>query len=145
MSTPDPAPRARGRHKIYIALRQTADVVDERPDPTEVMGRGVKERIVAAVQAKPDAARLVRRAARVAQRLGGELLVAHLRRQPPSPEEARVLAELQELTASLGGQYHSLLGDSHRSRLSELRHGSTVHEIMRRTHGVDVYVIADED
>ena len=36
-----------------------------------------------------------------------------------------------------------VMGESHRSRWQEFVGGSVIHEVMRRTHDVDVYVIAD--
>lgn len=149
-----------------LALRQVADAVEETPAPEETTGRGLRERIAVAVEADPNAARLVRRGARVAQRLKGELLVATVQRGPLDSEGQRALDGLETLTRSLDGEFFRLesrdvvgslisfirqqdvtqivLGESHRSRLTEFVRGSVIHELMRRTHDVDVYVIADD-
>ena len=151
-----------------IALRHTADVVEEEPRrPEEVLGRGIKEHIAIAVRAESREARLIRRGARVAQRLSADLVVVHVKQRPYLDTELEVLNELEALTREFGGGWHVIeghdiasslvsfirqqdvtqivVGETHRSRLAEIVKGSVVHEVMRRTHGVDVYVIADED
>ncbi|HEX2863563.1 MAG TPA: universal stress protein [Deinococcales bacterium] len=150
-----------------LALRQVAEAVEEAPAPEETLGRGVKERIVVAVSGDPNAARLIRRGARIAQRLKGEMLVVHVRHRTLDPEEEEALAAHEQLTSDLDGHWFSvpagnvasalisfvrehdvnqiILGESHRSRLDEFVRGSIIHEVLRRTHDVDVYVIADED
>jgi two-component system, OmpR family, sensor histidine kinase KdpD len=150
-----------------LALRRTADVVEEEPThPEEIFGRGVRERIVVAVRAEARDSRLIRRGARIAQRLKGDLLVVHVKGRSYDDAELERLNELETLARDLGaswsvvegGQIASslvtflrhqdatqvLLGESHRSRFQEIVSGSVVMEIMRRTHGIDVYVIADD-
>lgn len=151
-----------------ITLRHTADVVEDEPSrPEEVLGRGVKERIAVAVRAEAHEARLIRRAARIAQRLSADLAVLHVKRRPYSSEELEVLNGLEALAREFGADWQVLegqdiasslvsfvrrehvtqiiVGESHRSRLQVIVFGSVVHEVMRRTSGVDVYVIADDD
>jgi two-component system, OmpR family, sensor histidine kinase KdpD len=151
-----------------MALRHTADVVEDEPGrPEEMLGRGIKERLAVAVKAQAGDARLIRRGARVAQRLSANLDVVHIKEHPYSHEELEVLNELESLAQEFGASWHVIegrdiasslvsfirredvtqvvLGETHRSRLTEILKGSVVHELMRRTHGVDVYVIADED
>lgn len=148
-----------------LALRQVADAVEETPPPEEATGRGLRERIAVAVEADPNAARLIRRGARVAQRLKGELLVVTVQRGLLGPDGQSALDGLEALTLSLDGEFFRLedrdvvgslisfvrqqdvtqvvLGESHRSRVTEFLRGSIIHEVLRRTHDVDVYVIAD--
>jgi two-component system, OmpR family, sensor histidine kinase KdpD len=149
-----------------LAMREVANVVEEAPAATETLGRGTKECIAVAVSVNGDAQRLIRRGSRVAQRLRADFLVVHIETHPYSDEEQQVVAGLETLTHSLGGDFHLiqernitdalvsfirkedvtqvLLGESHRSRFEEFVRGSIIHEVMRRTHDVDVYVIADD-
>ncbi len=150
-----------------LALRRTADVVEEEPmNPAEILGRGVKERIVVAVRAEQHDARLIRRGARVVQRLKGDLLVVHIKNRAYKQVEFDVLNELENLarefratwtvldgtdTASSLVAYlkaeHAtqiIIGESHRPRFKEIISGSVVLEILRRSTGIDVYIIADD-
>ncbi len=151
-----------------MALRHTADVVEDEPRrPEEILGRGIKEHIAVAVRAEARDARLIRRGGRMAQRLSANLNVVHVKERPYSSDELEVLNALESLTREFNATWHVIegrdiasslvsfirredvtqivLGETHRSRLTEIVKGSVVHEVMRRTHGVDVYVIADED
>jgi two-component system, OmpR family, sensor histidine kinase KdpD len=150
-----------------VALRHTADVVEEEPvDAAEVLGRGVKERIVVAVRAEARDARLIRRGARVAQRLKADLLVVHVKTRAYTDAELEVLNDLERLAREFNASWTVLegnhvasslvsylrredatqiiVGESHRSRWQEILAPSAILEIMRRTHGIDVYVIADD-
>jgi two-component system, OmpR family, sensor histidine kinase KdpD len=150
-----------------LALRRTADVVEEEPlHPTETLGRGVKERIVVAVRAEAHDARLIRRGARVVQRFKGDLLVVHIKNKSHTPEQFAVLNEHETLAREFGASFTVLsgqdiaaglveflraehatqiiLGESHRSRWREVLSGSVILEILRRSSGIDVYIIADE-
>jgi two-component system, OmpR family, sensor histidine kinase KdpD len=148
-----------------LALRRTADVVEEEPiSPTE--GRGVKERIVVAVRAEAHDARLIRRGARVVQRFKGDLLVVHIKNKHHTPEQFARLNEHEALAREFGAGFTVLsgqdiagslveflrdehatqviLGESHRPKWREVLSGSVVLEILRRSNGIDVYIIADE-
>lgn len=153
-------------HLRELALRQVADAVEEAPQPEEMLARGMKERIAVAFEAKPESARLIRRGARVAQRLKAELHVIFVETRPPSAEEKRTLEAFEKLTAELDAEFHVIpsknvtdaivsftranditqiiMGETHRSKWQEFVGGNIIHEVMRRTHDVDVYVIADE-
>lgn len=152
-------------HLRELALRQVADAVEEAPAPEDMLARGTKERIAVAITAEQSAARLIRRAARIAQRLKGEMHVVYVQVHALTEDEGRDLETLQKLAAELDGEFHTLeqssvvealvsfsrqfnitqivMGESHRSRWQEFVGGSVIHEVMRRTHDVDVYVIAD--
>jgi two-component system, OmpR family, sensor histidine kinase KdpD len=88
-----------------LALRQVADVVEEShlTEPT-----GVKERIAVAITATPNATRLIRRGAHLAQRLDGELFVIHVRNQKLSREQEKFLDTCRVITESLDGQLFQL-------------------------------------
>lgn len=72
-----------------------------------------KERIVVAVTGGPESEVLLRRGARLAQRAAGsDLLAVHVVTQDGiSRTGVGSLAALQALTASLGGTFHSIVGD----------------------------------
>ena len=72
-----------------------------------------RERVVVALTGGPEGATLIRRAARIADRAsGGDLLAVHVARSDgladASPTE---LADQRRLVESLGGSYHSVVGD----------------------------------
>jgi two-component system, OmpR family, sensor histidine kinase KdpD len=153
-------------HLRELALRQVADAVEEAPQPEEMLARGMKERIAVALEAKPESARLIRRGARVAQRLKAELHVVFVETRHVSAAEKRTLEGFEALTKELDGEFHTIpsknvtdaivsftrtnditqiiMGETHRSKWQELLGGNIIHDVMRRTHDVDVYVIADE-
>jgi two-component system sensor histidine kinase KdpD len=72
-----------------------------------------KERIVVGLTGGPEGETLVRRAARIAARTGGELLAVHVARSDglSGPGVAGLPAQ-RLLVESLGGSYHSVIGDA---------------------------------
>ena len=71
-----------------------------------------RERVVVALIGRSDGERLIRRAARLAARSGGELLAVHVARlsRPPVADHVALGAQRQ-LVRSVGGTYHHLSGD----------------------------------
>jgi two-component system sensor histidine kinase KdpD len=72
-----------------------------------------KERIVVAVTGGPESETLLRRGARLAQRAAGsELLAVHVFADDglANPDETRI-ARVQQLAGSLGGSFHSVVGE----------------------------------
>jgi len=153
-----------------LALLWLADRVDEGlaeyrerhgiDEPWEA-----RERILVALTGSSDGDRLVRRAARIAQRTNGDLVAVHVRPQDglaaPSAER---LAKQRELVEELGGTYHEVsggdiaqalvdaarslnatqivMGASRRSRWSRVLRGSTIGRVIRESAaGIDVHVI----
>ncbi|MCW2490934.1 MAG: osmosensitive channel signal transduction histidine kinase, partial [Frankiales bacterium] len=72
-----------------------------------------KERIVVAVTGGPEGEALIRRAARIADRsTGGELLAIHIARSDGlAGSSIASLDEQRLLVESLGGSFHSIIGD----------------------------------
>ncbi len=72
-----------------------------------------KERIVVAVTGGPEGEALIRRAARIADRsTGGELLAVHIARSDGlAGSSIASLDEQRLLVESLGGSFHSIIGD----------------------------------
>lgn len=155
-----------------LALLWLADRVDEElldyMDRHEI--RGVwetRERVVATVSGKRSDLHLIRRAARMAARSGGDLLTLHV-----SPSDGLVstpagdLQALVQLTEDLGGTFHEVVGDdvpaallqfsraenatqivmgaSSRSRVRQLLRGSVINRVVRESGVIDVHVISQE-
>ena len=156
-----------------LALRRTAEEVDvelEKFISTHDVDKtwGAADHVLVAVTARPGSAKLVRRGYRLAKRMAGDLWVVHIRPAgallEPVKEEA--LDTLRDLTEELGGHFIFLSGDdvareiidfaashqatfivlgqSARSRIDEVLHGSIVTRIMRETRNIDVVIVADE-
>ena len=156
-----------------LALRFLADEADD--DLLEHLRRheapGVWEtceRIMVAVTTVPGTDGLLRRAARMASRLKGELDVVHVTAGDATrPDDHKSVAQLEQLTADIGGRWHELqdddparaiasfargnqitqivIGSSQRSRWQQLTGGgSRVKRIIDEAGalGVDVHVIA---
>jgi two-component system sensor histidine kinase KdpD len=71
-----------------------------------------RERVVVALTGGPEGETLIRRASRVAQRSGGELLAVHvLSADGPTGASPAALRAQRELVESLGGTYHEVVGD----------------------------------
>lgn len=148
-----------------LALREAADAVEDPFVEAGSSGR-IKERIVVAVAARPDSAQLIRRGARIAQRLDGEFSVVHVHNRKLDRSEERLLDGYRIITEALDGTFVRLeapkpgpalisfirehhitqviMGSSLRSRWVEFFRGSVVNQILRATYGVDVYVISQE-
>ena len=128
-----------------------------------------RERVLVALSGSDRGERLVRRAARMAQRFGGELVAVHVRPQDglAGPALNRLRAQ-SELVASLGGGYREVvgadvgqalvetarsldatqivLGATRRSRLGEFLRGSVINAVIRLSgSSIDVHVISYED
>jgi two-component system sensor histidine kinase KdpD len=113
----------------------------------------------------PEGQALIRRAARIAARSGGDLLAVHVTRPGgPGDAAASALAAQRQLTESIGGTYHQLadldipdalltlarienatqlvLGRRHRSRLGALRPRTRIRSrVIRGSGGTDVHII----
>jgi two-component system sensor histidine kinase KdpD len=124
-----------------------------------------RERVVVGLSGAPNGERLIRRAARMAGRVQGELLGVHV---VPADGLARrtgeALDQQRELLDQLGGTYHEVVGDdvaaalaafataeratqlvlgaSRRSRTAEILRGSPISSALRRLDAIDVHVIA---
>lgn len=158
-----------------LALRFVADETDDAlverlrerraPDIWETA-----ERILVGVDTTPGTDGVLRRAARLAARLRGDLHVVHVvSSESVARRDAHGLAALRKLADDVGGEWHELqadepaqaivnlamenqitqivLGASRRSRWEELVKGSIVAKVIRlaSTLDVDVHVIAQRD
>jgi two-component system sensor histidine kinase KdpD len=128
-----------------------------------------RERVLVALSGSERGERLIRRAARMAQRGGSELVAVHVRPQDglAGPALDRLRAQ-RELVSSLGGGYREvvgadtgqalveaarslnatqiILGATHRNRLGELLHGSVINSVIRLSGpSIDVHVMSYEE
>ena len=159
-----------------LALRFLADETEEellahlwRHEPKAVWE--TTERIMAAVTASADNAALVRRAARIASRVKGDLVIVHVTGgDGRSRDDLAALGQLRELTADVGARWLELqdddparaiarfarehhitqivIGSSQRGRWRQLASGgSNVARVIREagTFGIDVHVIANRE
>jgi two-component system sensor histidine kinase KdpD len=156
-----------------LALRFLADETDE--DLLEYLRRHDSkvvwetcERVMVAVTGVPGTDGLLRRAARMATRLKGELDVLHVASSDATrPGDRRSIEKLRDLAADVGARWHEVQGDdparaiaafaqerqitqivigsSQRSRWQQLTGGgSNVTRVIREAGalGIDVHVIA---
>ena len=125
-----------------------------------------RERILVALTGSADGDRLVRRAARVAQRTKGDLVAVHVIPQDGlATPSAELLARQQLLVEELGGAYHEVvgadvaealleaaralnvtqivMGASRRSGWQRITRGSVIGRVIRESGvGIDVHVIS---
>jgi len=156
-----------------LALRFVADETEEEllgylrnQRPAEIWDTA--ERIMVTVTGAPGSEGVVRRAARMARRAKGELLVLHVRPVDGSPS-SEDLATVRKLVEDVGGSWHEVPGDdparavvqfavehqvtqivvgaTRRSRFEEWNRGSIVRKVLRfaAETGIDVHVIARRD
>ncbi|MEP7114311.1 MAG: DUF4118 domain-containing protein, partial [Ilumatobacteraceae bacterium] len=132
-----------------------------------------RERIVVGITGRRGGDMLIRRAARMAGRVGGDLVGVHvassdgLTEDATGADDADLLSAQRRLVEQLGGRVHDIvastpaeglvefalaekatqlvLGASRRSRWHELLHGSFAGRVMRSADSLDVHIIADHD
>jgi two-component system, OmpR family, sensor histidine kinase KdpD len=124
-----------------------------------------RERVVVALSGGPEGETLIRRAARIAARSGGDLLAVHAARPGrPAGSGRAVLAAQRRLAESAGGTYHQLadqdipaallafahahnatqlvLGATPRTWLAALRPAASIRSrVIRRGGGLDVHIV----
>ncbi|WP_149203145.1 DUF4118 domain-containing protein [Actinotalea subterranea] len=156
-----------------LALLWLADRVDDalttyRKDHRIDETWPARERVVVAVTGGPEGETLIRRGARIAQRsAGSELLAVHVLASDGLPPAApQAIAEQRRLTESLGGTFHTVVGEdvatavvdfargvnatmivvgvSRRSRWSEALSESNGVEIARLADTIDVHLVTHE-
>jgi two-component system sensor histidine kinase KdpD len=153
-----------------LSLLWMADRVDEeiRAAPRRAREREpveARERILVGVRGGPEDEQLVRRAARMAARRGGDLLAVHVIVGSGGGDEPEAEA-VRELVEQVGGRFDEVagrrvpdalldlarargvtqivLGASDRSRWRELLSGSVVLDVIRGSGPIDVHVISHE-
>ena len=154
-----------------LALAWVADRVDEglaeyrRRHEIELPWE-TRERVLVALTGSRDGERLVRRAARMSQRMRGELVAVHVIPQDGlAAPSAALLDQQRELVEEFGGIYHEVvgadpgealveaarslnatqivMGASRRSRWQRLTRGSVIGRVIRASGtGLDVHVVS---
>jgi two-component system sensor histidine kinase KdpD len=154
-----------------LALAWLADSVDEALADYRAR-HGIdqpwdtRERVLVALTGSADGDRLIRRAARIAQRSKGDLVGVHVIPQDGLAAPSAALLERQrELLEELGGTYHEVvgadvgealldsarrlnvtqivMGASRRSRWQRLTRGSVIGRVIRESGvGIDVHVVS---
>jgi two-component system, OmpR family, sensor histidine kinase KdpD len=152
-----------------LALRKTAEEVDEfleriTQGEEALHPWAAEERILVCIRSNAVAPKLVRRGHRLARRFQGRLWVLHVRTHAQVGGK-RDLEKLFELAEELGGTAvevegdavadeilrfardhritYIVLGQSRRSRMSEIARGSRIAHIIRDVDHIDVLVVAD--
>ncbi|MEV4613226.1 DUF4118 domain-containing protein [Kitasatospora sp. NPDC049258] len=149
---------------LWLADRVEEDLADYRARHGIKAPWETKERIVVALNGAPHGAHLVRRGARTAARVHGDLIGAHvriddgtLRSEPPDLEaQRRLLHELHGSYVEISGTdiaralvdfartesaTQILLGPTTRSRVRELTSGSVINRVIRLAGPIDVRVL----
>ena len=156
-----------------LALLWVADRVEESLS-TYLTDHGItktwetRERIVVGITGRRGGDMLIRRAARMAGRVGGDLVGVHVYSDDGlATDDVELLSVQRRLVEQLGGRVHDVvapspaeglvlfahaekatqlvLGASRRSRLHELVHGSFSGRVLRSAEELDVHIIADHD
>src|SRR4249919_1588095 len=152
-----------------LALREVAEDVEARRSVAELdplSKQAVAERVLALVEPQPRSQRVLRRAWRSAQRLGGEIDALWMRRpgEQLSAEDATQLAALRRLASILGvhfleeegddlvavirrvvlerGSTYVFVGTPDERRWVEIVRGSLVSRMIRELPGIDIRVVA---
>ncbi|MFF4449827.1 ATP-binding protein [Streptomyces sp. NPDC001502] len=95
-----------------------------------------RERVVVAITGGPEGETLIRRAARIAARsAGGGLLAVHIARSDglAAGASASALVRQRALVESLGGSYHSLVGDDVATALTEFARAENATQLVLGT------------
>ncbi|WP_371650713.1 MULTISPECIES: ATP-binding protein [unclassified Streptomyces] len=124
-----------------LALRWVADQVDEALQKyrSEHGIGGVwetRERVVVALTGGPEGETIIRRAARIADRsVGGDLLAVHIARSDglAAGSSSAALARQRTLVESLGGSYHSVVGDDIPTALIEFARAENATQLVLGT------------
>lgn len=147
-----------------LALREVADDCTARKFDTATP---TEERVLVCTNLRSNAQQLIRRGARIARRLGAALVVTYIQTTGSALSEAekRQLDGVRRLSAELGGSFIELsasnvaerivslaheqaatllvLGESRRSHLEKLLHGSVIEQVLRRTRNLDTLIVGN--
>jgi two-component system sensor histidine kinase KdpD len=150
---------------LWVADRVDESLEDYRRRHTIDNPWETKERVVVALTGSPGGEKLIRRAARIAQRTHGELIGVHVQTDDGLADLPSALLESHgKLLAELGGDLHHVtgadaagalvefargenatqlvMGASGRTRIQELTRGSVINNVIRNSGPIDVHVIS---
>jgi two-component system sensor histidine kinase KdpD len=154
-----------------LALREVAEDIEQGKRNNKVKKKDTKfyENVLVCVQARAVDDRLIRRGFKIARRLNGNFYVLHvIDGQRYSMAKSQQLDMLKELAEKLGASFavervsskrqvkttmldyisekgitRLVIGQSARTRWEEIKHGSIVNELLRKTSGIDILIVAD--
>jgi two-component system, OmpR family, sensor histidine kinase KdpD len=150
---------------LWLAAALAGAPARHRPGGGDPGSGQVRERVVVALSGGPEGETLIRRAARIAARSGGDLLAVHAARPGrPSGSGRAVLATQRRLAESAGGTYHQLadqdipaallafahahhatqlvLGATPRTWRAALRPAASIRSrVIRQGGGLDVHIV----
>jgi two-component system, OmpR family, sensor histidine kinase KdpD len=153
-----------------LVLREVAEDAEARRQIQplgELSRQAVAERLLVLVEPQPKSQRILRRAWRSAQRLGGEIDALWMRPsgREPTPEETTQLAALRRVASLLGihfleeegddlvetvrrvarerGTTYIFVGTPDERRRVEILRGSLLSRMVREIPGIDIRVVAD--
>lgn len=156
---------------LRVTAREVEGQLDEYIRSGNIVGSGgVAERIMVAVDHRPNGKALIRRGWRLAAALKAELLVVHVeqvrgRRRTQAMEDERQLRSTLQLADELGATVirlrgtvaeqlieciqarhvsHLVVGQPTHGRLAELFRGSVPATLLREVPGLDVHIMASE-
>lgn len=152
---------------LWVADRVEDSLQDYLVDHGITTTWETRERVVVALTGAPGGDQLIRRAARIAGRLRGDLVGVHVANPDGlSSTSGDGLERQRALLVELGGSYREVVGHevaaalaafaraeqatqivigvTHRSRLGEFVRGSVASELQRAISTVDVHIIATE-
>ncbi|WP_211655649.1 KdpD-like non-kinase potassium sensor [Planococcus alpniumensis] len=156
-----------------LALREIADDVDERIEKTSGKlfegPVGIHEKILVCVHYGTTSEKLIRRGYRMANRLNADLYILTVAddHEPLSNAKSEKIKQWMELAEQFNATFilekrnnkkpeaiiidiankyfitQILLGQSARTRWEEVKKGSIVNAIMRKTSNIDIHIVAD--
>lgn len=153
-----------------LALLWVADRVDEEiQEQLAIRGRptrpGARERVLVAITGAPGNDRVIRRAARMADRVHGDLIGVRVTSAGRPSSRSTDLEPSRRLIDELGGTFlevagnnvaqtlisvarleratQLVVGSSRRSRFEEMRRGSVLSQLLRLASDLDLHVISE--
>jgi len=154
-----------------LALREVAEDIeqDKRNRRAKNKNTEIRESVLVCVQPRTADDRLIRRGFKIARRLNASFYVLHvIDGQRYSMAKSQQLDLLKELAEKLGAAFavervpskrqvksamlnyisekgitRLVIGQSARTRWEEIKHGSIVNELLRKTSGIDILIVAD--
>ncbi|TCP70721.1 KdpD-like non-kinase potassium sensor [Baia soyae] len=152
-----------------LSLREIADDIDLRLEKERMESgieepSGIHEKILVCIQYGPNAEKLIRRGARIANRLNAELYILHIRSHKSNP---KTIQEWKQLAEQFGASFivqkaksrkvaqqmvevcrqhkitQIIMGMSARTRWEEIWKGSIINVIMQQLQYVDVLIVSD--
>ena len=155
-----------------LALREVAQDIEQSQEGRKITKKKsniFQENVLVCVQARAADDRLIRRGFKIAQRLRANFHVLHIMDgHRYSSEESQQLDLLKELAEKLKAVFslaqvsskrqvktgmlnyviennitRLVVGQSARTRWEEIKHGSIVNDVLSKTKGIDILIVAD--